>query len=257
MFTLFPWGSSEAPWCSKSQSTQDLLGQIPQRLQPKKLQQQQNCYLFIDEWAKERLNLFSIHSSANADRSFLLNLPPSRVTACSMADRLSLLFFGPQKGSQEGNFMLRQVPSSASEELLGGGRRPRRGRPARHPPAPPALWSNANVFRQGFPGRQHSGEDANFMQMEGNCVFMQRPLSLFQIAVCSRRSQSLSMRHSHSWPATQYALVTWSPAAAPFDLKPEQMWDLVCLKSILLTGWMRWRIVALVWNFKKLLKKKI
>lgn len=136
---------------------------------------------------------FSIHS-ASADHSFLLHLPPSRVASLDRQQHgrpaSPTFFFGPQKESQEGNFMLRRAPSSAPEELLGGGWRPRRGRPTRHPPAPPPLQSNANVFRQGSRVDNTAGRMLFPCRRKEIVRFKQLLLTLLQITACSRRSQA-------------------------------------------------------------------
>lgn len=128
-------------------------------------------------------------------RPFLPPPPPSIQSGFSWPPAARLtgfpnFFFGPQKESQEGNFMLRRAPSSASEELLGGGWRPRRGRPARHPPAPPPLQSNANVFRQGSRVDNTAGRMLFPCRRKEIVRFKQLLLSLLQITACSRRSQA-------------------------------------------------------------------
>lgn len=97
-------------------STKDLSGQIPQRLQPQKLQRQQYCYLFIHEWAKEPLKLFSVYC-ATADHSFLLHLLPTREAPLDRQQHgwpAFSTFLGGCKGESRGQF---HAPAGSSVSL--------------------------------------------------------------------------------------------------------------------------------------------
>lgn len=108
------------------------------------------------------------------------------LTTSATADRLSQLF-GAAKESQEGNFMLRQVPPHqllksflAAGDDLGEGQH-------QHPQAPPPFQISANRCRQG-PLLDSAAEMKSFTcRWKDTVRFLQQLLSLLQITACSGR----------------------------------------------------------------------
>lgn len=126
--------------------------------------------------------------------------PPSKLFSWPHAPRLTgLLNFG-REGKSRGQFHASEGPSSGLKSFFAVGEGSQSanigpsfthcGTLAPALPSPPALSGATLMYADKVLGRQTQlwldscGEDAIFMQMTGNHVFMRWLLSLLQITVC-------------------------------------------------------------------------